>query len=126
LRETGGFYFVPRDKAGLWRVFTGVVHAVSRHRVYEIPAMRSDEAVAAILAALESEAAAEAKALEDELCKGEVTARTCTSRLAKCRDLAAKVASYEQLLGANLDVLRERLGHLDAGLAEAALSAVGK
>ena len=49
LRDTGGIYFIPRSSLDAWHRITAVIDAVSGHRIFEVPAMRSDEAVEAIL-----------------------------------------------------------------------------
>jgi hypothetical protein len=123
LRDSGGVYFIPRNRLDEWRTFVAAIRAASSHVIYEVPALRSDEAVAAIIDSLTREAEEEAKGIETELDQGELGGRAIKSRAARCQAMSQKVSAYEELLGQSLDVLRERLEHLQASIAMAALSA---
>jgi hypothetical protein len=127
LRERGGVYFVP--PAGLERVrkVSDTLADVSRCKLYEIPAMRSDSAVEAILAAVEAEASEAVRGLQEDI----ETQRWKTERgwVARTRDLddvEAKMARYESLLGTKITSLAARLASVRAGLAAAALAAASE
>lgn len=66
-RDRGGFYFVPRQRLESFRKWSRAVHAASGSRVFFIPAMKSDEALEAILDAITREAEAEAEGMETAL-----------------------------------------------------------
>jgi hypothetical protein len=123
LRESGGVYFIPRNRLDEWRTFVASIRAVSSHVLYEVPALRSDEAVSAIIDSLTREAEEEAKGIETELEQGELGGRAIKTRAERCQSMSQKIASYEELLGQSLDVLRDRYEHLQANIAAAALSA---
>jgi len=124
LRDTGGVYFVPRNLLDLWRRIVGALRSVSAHRVFEVPALASEEAVASILDAVEREATTAATAMEEDLVEAELGARALRNRAEKCAAVVRKVESYEALLGTKLDVLRDRLLTLQGQLAAAALVAL--
>lgn len=129
LRDTGGFYYLPPDRIEEWAKATRALRAVSSHQTFMIPAMRSVDAVSAILDALENEAQAEAETMESELLAGingkSLGERALTGRVARCESMERKVSRYEGLLGTKLDALRGRLESLRANLAAAALAAMG-
>jgi hypothetical protein len=124
LRERGGVYFVPPSGLARIRKIADTLADVSRCRLYEIPAMRSDSAVEAILAAVEAEASEAVRGLQEDI----ETQRWKTERgwVARTRDLddvEAKMARYEGLLGTKITSLAARLASVRAGLAAAALAA---
>lgn len=122
LRDTGGIYFVPRATLPAWQQIEAVVHAVTAHAVFELPALRTEEAVAAILDSLTRTVEAEAQAMDTELADGQLGARALTTRTSKVEGLVTMMAAYEDLLGDKLVVLKDRMEHLRAGLATALLA----
>jgi hypothetical protein len=122
LRDTGGFYFVPRANLDGWRKVVSVIRSVSAHKVYEMPALASDEAVGAILDAIETEASADVAALEEALDNPKLGVRALEGRIDKCGRVEKKVAQYEALLGRSLEHLTEKLASIQARLTEAALA----
>lgn len=123
LRESGGVYFVPRPQLDTWRTISKVLRAVSDHLIYEIPALKTDEAVEAILAAVQAEAEREAASLEEELAKGVLTARALKGRTSKTEQILAKIQSYEQLLGRSMTEMRTRVEDLKASITVAIFQA---
>jgi hypothetical protein len=123
LRQCGGFYFVPPDGVDVYRLAAEVVRSCTCCVCYEIPAMRSDSAVRAILAAIEHEALLEADSLEKVLDDGEAGPRRLRTKAAHCEAVEAKIASYEALLGTAMTALHEKLQRLRSGLTEAAMAA---
>jgi len=121
LRDTGGLYFIPAQTLAQWHELATVVREVSRHTLCEIPAMRSDEAVSAILDAVQREAQAEAEAMEAELAKG-IGERAINTRLERTEAVEKKISLYEDLLGSKLETLRSRLSVLRSNLSLALLS----
>lgn len=122
LRDRGGFYFVPRDRVELWRRVERAISAAGDHKVYEIPAMRTREAVEAICDALRKEAEDEIASIEAWL-KDEAVASTrgvnAYSRAAQA--CVEKLASYEKLLGVGLLDLSDRLVQLKGAVMAAHL-----
>jgi hypothetical protein len=123
LRARGGFYFLPPAAVDRFRVAAQVIRSVGAHVCYEIPALRTESAVQAILAAVEREAAAEIAEFETVLTNTESGPRALKTQSKKCDRVATKVASYEALLGTSLVELQERLAGLRSRLAEATLLA---
>lgn len=128
LRDTGGIYFVPRSHLPAWRAYVGAIRAASACRMFEIPALQTDEAVATVLDALtrETETAAEDMADALDAAAGPLSDR---SRKAKAAHLAAverKVLQYESLLGVKLAGLHEQLETLQARIAQSALMGDGE
>ena len=123
LRDTGGIYFIPRSSLATWRAMMGAVRACSAHAVFEVPALRSDEAVEAILDAITREAETAAADMEEEIIMTDLGARALRTRANRCEAIQRKLEDYEQLLGRGMDTLKERLGGLQAQMAAAALAA---
>lgn len=123
LRDTGGVYFIPRDQIPELRKVVTAIKSVSDHRVFEVPALKSDEAIEAILAALIAEADSETSAMETEFDTAELGGRALRTRAGKAEALLAKVKEYETLLGKNLTAVTERVVGLKDALVTAALAA---
>jgi hypothetical protein len=128
LRESGGVYFIPRPSMDFWTKAADVVEAVSGkgHQVFRIPAMKNSEAVAAIVDAIQAEAAKVAETMEEELLAtgdDQLGKRAVKTRQTDVEALLGKLADYETLLGLQLDV-RARVEALQANLAAAAMLAL--
>jgi hypothetical protein len=128
LRDTGGFYYLPPAHVAEWQKIVDCLRAVSEHKVFLIPAMRTTDAVDALLDAIVQDAKTEADGMEMELVEGlngrPLGERALKSRVGKCEAVEAKVTRYEALLGTKLDVIRTRLEVLRGNLAAAALAAM--
>lgn len=122
LRDTGGIYFVPRDKLPTWKAFAGAVRSATSHVFFEIPALATDEAVRAILDAVMAEAEAEIAAME--IGATDLGKRGATNRVARAQRAIDKTAEYEALLGVSLETVRDRMMNLQATLAEIILGGV--
>lgn len=127
LRDTGGIYFIPRDTLPRWHAIASAVRgAGSHHRLSEVPALRSEEAVDAILGSLRDEAEAEAKALETDLMDGLLGERALDTRIEQVDAIRKKVDGYGRLLGRNMVDLQEQLESLRMMVAAAAMAARAK
>ncbi len=131
LRESGGVYFVPRPSMTTWRNVTRALAGNSAHVVAEIPSLRADEAVAAVLDALTREAEAAMKAVREALAVPEDDAAALGSRALQTKqreaeELQSKLASYEQLLDVKLDAVREALAGTQGSLSRAYLAAIAE
>lgn len=129
LRDTGGIYFVPRDAVPAWHRVTATLRGVTDHRLFEVPALQNDEAVEAILDAVEREAAQAVEELDAALAEAAAQAegapgpRSLRAKAERAGELAKKVGSYGELLGRAVDYMTERLGALQGSLVEAAMAA---
>jgi hypothetical protein len=126
LRETGGVFFVPRDQVESIKRYFAALHTASACRVYEVPAMRSEEAVEAVMDAVAREAEQEAAEMEKALSEMELGERALQGRAARCQQMIEHVESYEELLGRGLDKLKKRIEDLKANAVAAALSAAAE
>jgi hypothetical protein len=122
LRERGGIYFIPKTDLPEYKRRIAVLNAVSDCRVYEIPAMHSDDAIEAILAAVLAQADGEIAEMDSELEADEIGVRAIRTRETRCESLMEHVQLYEGLLGRNLDALKKRVDDLKAQLVQAALA----
>jgi hypothetical protein len=121
LRPTGGIYFVPRTHVARFRAIARTVMDATTCTVYEVPALDSDEAVAAVLDALTAEADAEMADLGDDL--NDLGARALRTRERRCDQLRQKLEAYAELLGPALDVINDQLDTTKANVAEAMILA---
>lgn len=124
LKDTGGVYFIAKPFVPTWERMVRCIRTATPHEVSLIPAMRTEEAIDAILSSLESEAQAEAEAMFEEVASGELGGRALKTRADRCDAIRRKVAQYERLLGRALPTLHERLTELSGSLAAAAMVAV--
>lgn len=123
LRDTGGVYFIPHAQVEHLAMVTAVLHANTEHVVHRVPALRSTEAVEAILDAIEQEALAETERIERELEEGKLGEKAYENRIAQADKVTTKVERYEGLLDMKLDALRERLERLRSNLTVAMVKA---
>lgn len=123
LRESGGIYFVPRAGLDFWRLAAAALSEVSSNVVYEIPALHTASAVAAVLDALTAEATARTSAAFETIAGGERGARGLRSIETDATALLAKLAGYEELLGDKLTAIRARAEEARAAAAAAVLVA---
>lgn len=127
LRNSGGIYFVPRAMLGDWKLMSAAIVAASenRYKLYEIPALISEEAAQALFDAITTEAEAEASELEKELSAhyaDEANAlgkRALDTRLNRLLAMREKVSTYEELLGKQLTTIADRLESVRAGITQA-------
>lgn len=119
LRDAGGVYFIPRGTLPTWRGMVHAIRAASSHAVFEIPAMRGEECVAAVLDALNAECDEEVKRMEAEItaATGGLSKRGIATREAHLDRLRGKVEGYCTLLGARQEELVARLEAVRASLA---------
>ena len=131
LRTTGGFYYLPPKSVEPWRKMALALQRVSGHRVLTIPALRSKDAVEAVLLAIEEEASTEADQLATELdehISGEkkLGERAFATRAERITRTQQKLGRYEALLGAHSEKLTERLAALAVQVSAAALAAMAE
>lgn len=125
LRSGGGLYYVPRKQLDTWKAMAEVVERVSGHKLWLIRAMRGSEAVACVLDAVRTEAAARVKEMSEELAAGKLGATGLSNRVERCEQFKDVLAQYDELLGDQLDGIRADFGKLRSRLAAAVLVASG-
>jgi len=123
LRESGGIYFVPQTSADTWRAYVACIRTCTQHTVYEVPAMRSDEAVRTILDALTAEAEASVSEVFGVLEKAQskLNTKSVNARTKQCAALIAKLETYENLLGTQLDTIKTRVLECQTAVTAAAV-----
>lgn len=122
LRDAGGFYYVPARHMDRYRRVAAVLADMGGHRLYEVPAMQTEETVRAVLDAVTSEVDARLGAVEEELMDGQLKARALASRAQLLGEMRGKLSVYEEQLGVRLQNLRDRVSRVDEAVALAALS----
>jgi hypothetical protein len=126
LRDTGGVYFVPRERMAQWRAVAAVMRAATACTLYEIPALRTDEAVSAVLDAVRREADELVHDMRAELKEQapgtQYSKRQLATRESRLEAMRAKLAGYEQLLDVNMDAVRDKLTDVGAELVVGALA----
>lgn len=116
LRDTGGVYFVPRSATERFNRVLTALRGSTAHVIAAIPALDSDEAVAAVLDALQTEANKELETIRREMETEDLGERALNTRIEKTEAVEGKLAAYENLLGGNLDAVRDRLQAMRAEL----------
>lgn len=126
LRDTGGIYFVPRDSVPQWQKTVSVVRHCTEHVVSEIPALRSDEAVGAVMEAIIREAGEVMTQIEADLRNSELGSRALDARVETVCRTMTKVEGYGDLLGRSMADVTSRLDDLRAQAVEASMVAQAK
>lgn len=126
LRERGGVDFVMRDQVAMFHRIKAAIRKVSAHLMFEMQALRNDEAVEAILHAINAEAEAQAEEVEAALDANDIGGRGFRTKHKQCDAMLDKVEAYEKLLDRKLDEMRAKLTDLSAASAEAAIMADAK
>lgn len=128
LRSTGGIYFVPPSKAEEWREVLDVIEqSGAQHTIYTVPTMDTEDAAAAVLAAVTREASDITDRIAHELDNGWSTDRPLGKRALRnrkqaCEQMAVKLRSYEEMLGEQLTAIKEKLVEVSSSIAEAQLA----
>jgi hypothetical protein len=126
LRARGGFYFIPADKVGLWSDIVGAIRSCSSHEFHAIPAVRSDEALEALLDSVVREAEGRMRVIESHLMEGNPSARGLRSAAQSAQEVRDKVERYLRRLGVEQPKLVERCENLAGAVQAALLLAEGK
>lgn len=122
LRERGGLYFVPRSPA--LEAVQRVLSTYTQSRLWLIPAMRTDQAVAAVVEALTREVHGEVEAMRETMT--ELGARGLRRRQERLTRLEQKASMFAALLGVSLETLQAEMVGLQASLAVALLAATSE
>lgn len=120
LRETGGLYFVPSTHIETFKKMKAAIKAATSHVIYEIPAMHSDEAIAAVLDAIVNETETALVEIQNEVTAKDFGTRGIKSRLNALDEAKEKVIGYSKLLGRDLTDLTKRIGKLRGEVAAVA------
>jgi hypothetical protein len=124
LRIGGGIYFVPPTATEMWDRAAKAIESVTAHAIYQMPVMKSDDVVRAVLDALRDDTNRELGAIADEIAATpDLPARSLNARVRRCDVLLTRLGAYESLLGDALVAITEQVDSLRADIASAALLA---
>lgn len=120
LRDTGGIYYVPENAAARWSALADLLKAISTSRIFEVPALRTDRAVEAIMDAVLTETTEGLQTITQALDAraDEMTARGLRGKIGACEKLAQKLALYEHLLGARQQAMASQIQEVRARAVE--------
>jgi hypothetical protein len=121
LRDSGGIYFVPRTHVDFWAKVADVLASVGDHKIFRIPALKTDEAVDAIIDAVTQEANKAAELLTANLlAEGDDAPGTrALGTMAKdCQAKLDKIRHYEDLVGVKLPDVVAKVQALAAKVAK--------
>ena len=121
LRESGGMYFIPRDRLDAWQQRVETLHAETNCRVHMVPAMDSQQAFDAVIDAVIDESTMFTASLQEDLDGGELGERALRSRAEQAKAHLEKLARYERLLG---EAAAERLATLREGIMDQQTNAI--
>lgn len=120
LRESGGFYFIPKGvNQDMWERTATVLAHTSAARIMTIPAMHSHQATLAVVQALTDEISASTKSMQEALDAARMGKRALDTKIGTCADMIEKIDTYEGLLGAKMTEMREAVDTLRAKYVEA-------
>lgn len=122
LKPGGGCYFVPADAKAVFDTLCNALKSTS-HSIYTIPALRSDTAIEAILAALESNMASAIEAIAQAVAAGDVGKCGLETKERELSELLTRLTKYEGLLGRSLDGVRAQAEEAEGAIAVAMLAA---
>lgn len=118
MRESGGVYFIPAAHVETWRAVNKSVRAkCPGMQLYEIPVVRTEQAIEAVLESLTDSIAKEValvSAQSDDLDKKrndgtKIQQRSIDGMKTKLMELTNKVKRYEGVLGVGLEKLQEQV-----------------
>lgn len=119
LKYNGGIYFIPQKSVTTWNKYKAALEECSENRTHMLPAMKSDEAMEAIMDAITKEVERETAKMDKDLEEKGLGKKGISNRIARSADLMAKVKRYEDLIDSKLDVLREQVDDMQVSLGAA-------
>ncbi len=117
LRDSGGVYFIPKGDVDRFRAVRDALKAASASRVFMIPAMRSADAVAAVLDAVKRESEELAQETRDVF-TDQLGHRAARTRVELLDALIKKIEGYEKLLNVKMTEQTTELRGLRKKLAD--------
>lgn len=123
LRDKGGIYFIPRTQVDFWANVADAVAVAGDFKIFRIPALKTDEAIEAIVDAITQEAEQVGKVLLADLTKegdDAIGERALRSKTKNAEVLLGKIRSYEDLFDVKLDEQVAKIQAVAAKVAEVA------
>lgn len=125
LRQAGGCYYIPEVSMQIWHERTAVLRAAGRQVIVEVPAVKTDDVLAAVTEALELEVT-RAVGLASRYTHdpdGVFTKRGVRSQRTNLETVAAKCKKYSDALGLSLQSVLDSLEKVTEELVVAAVMA---
>lgn len=122
LKPNGGIYFIPKPNVARWDKVVAALAKVSAHKIHGIPAMRTQDAIDAIMSAITEETRAECERVNKEIAESGLGKRALESREKEADDLLSRLERYETLLGGRLDDLRSAIDETRAAIVTAQMT----
>jgi hypothetical protein len=125
VRSRGGVYWVPGQKAATWRALATELAALSNTggiaALYSVTTVGDADTIKAISAAFSREADSLVASVTEDL--KDASPRVAQNRARKMHELAMLAEHYEEVLGASLKEIRERIEVVAAEAGQAAILA---
>jgi hypothetical protein len=123
LRDRGGVYFITSSAVERYSSLVSVLSSLqASYKLYQIPAMKSKDAIAAIIDAITSETNKYSETVFSHLCEEKMGKRALETQLKESTNYLNKIKIYEEVVGENLDKLRAQLTNLQACVSASILS----
>jgi len=125
LRDRGGVYFVPSDSVPRWMQIKRAMRALGQN-IQGMPVMRSEEAVESILSAITAETESAIGEIDAALAATGDDApgkRALATKERHTAEMLTKIDRYANLLGVNLESLKDQTRRARGALASAIMAA---
>lgn len=122
LRPRGGVYFVPKSHLADLQALASVIETNSNHKLYRISALRTSEAVEAILDAVVREAEELVTDISEDIETSKINKRGGKTRKEALESMQKKLSDYEKLLNSRREDMHSKLEQTEANLAVAILA----
>lgn len=120
VRERGGVYYVPANRVDEWNKIAKTLSDASAgyHKVTRVPAVTNAEVLDLVFRGLDQEVEGKVDEILDEIDSGKMTERKVEHRIEVIKELTARVETFRDMLGSQVDDLGKKLTTLKASLTE--------
>lgn len=126
IRSRGGVYWLPGQSATKWRALGSALSAMPSSLgaalCYSVTTVGDADTIRAISDAFSREAADIVESVEEDIGRG-MSQRALQTRARKMHELAMRAEHYEEVLGASLAAIRQRVETVAASAGQAAILA---
>ena len=127
LRDRGGIYWIPEEKAQAWadaaRVFESA-SVLGSTSVYEFNIVHDDKSIRGVVDALISEIEGEVSDIQSAISAGTLGARALESRQTKAVEMAERIETFEKTFSVSLATLRASVDSAKSAAVTATLAAM--
>lgn len=121
MRPHGGMYWLADEHDTTWQKIGEAFEKAGSSRVYTMRIKFDADMVRAVSAAITSEITAETDMIRKELDSGDLGKRACETRVQLIKQLAEKLAAYEDALGCSLGTVKDVIDKTHDAAAQAVL-----